>query len=137
MTRWFRVGLMAMALCSSIALACRGPFPPLEKTVARAQAVFVGKVISVSRSDNGQDFVLRFEVEEALKGQLGKTIEVLGDSTSCGFGESLQPGQRLLIFATGSPLRTSAIERNLMLEDPAEESAIKANVKSLLTPPKK
>ena len=131
-TRWLRVGLLVMALGSSAALACRGPFPPLEKTVERAQAIFVGKVISVSKSDGGRDLVIRFEVEEALKGSLGKTIEVFGDSTTCGFGAFLEQGKRVLVFASGTPLATSAIERNRGLRDPKEEAALKAQVKALL-----
>jgi len=127
-----RVLLSLLLLAGTAALACRGPYPPLEKIVARSQAIFVGKVVSVSKSDAGRDLVVRLEVEEPLKGSLEKTIEVFGDSTTCGFGAYLEPGERVLVFANGTPLATSAIEQNRVLRDPKEEAALKARVKGLL-----
>ncbi len=128
-----RLLAMAVALLATAALPCRGPFRSLEANVASADVVAV--VVFVSAKKVGPhaqlpqsgDLELTFTVEEPLKGAPSKTLVVRSDTTPCGFGgQGLSPGRRLLLFARGKPLGTSAVSGNVFLEGDAGRQTLAA-----------
>jgi hypothetical protein len=123
--------LVVLGLASA-AWPCRGPFYSLEENVASADVVavvtfvsqkVVGKNAALPQSD---DVELTFTVEETLKGKPTKTLVVRSDTTTCGYSRGLEPGRRVLLFARGTPLATSAVSGNVWLEGPEAAKTIAA-----------
>lgn len=135
-----RLLAMAVVLLATAALPCRGPFRSLEENVASADVVAVVVFVSAKKvGPNAQlpqsdDLELTFTVEEMLKGAGTKTLLVRSDTTTCGFGgRGLSAGQRLLLFAGGTPLGTSAVSGNVFLDGDAGRQALAA-VRAALKP---
>jgi hypothetical protein len=94
-----------------IACSCLQPLSPNE-AVDKAVAVFVGRVVLgevrefTLKGPNGKDIQYqrrnyRFQVEEVIKGSLGRTVEVHTgiDSAQCGY--SFDIGNEYLVYAHG------------------------------------
>lgn len=116
----FLAGLI-LSIPVASASACRGPFLPFDESLAKASLVFVGRVVSVAPAESeGEEFVrIRFEVERVWKGRVGKAVEVLSATHSCGFarGGYRAVGEKWLILASGEPLAsTSMLSGNVWLE---------------------
>ena len=73
--------------------ACSCALPDPRAALAQADGAFVGTL--VSRRDGGQTTVLTFSVEKALKGRIGKTVDVSTASNSAACGIEVQTGTRV------------------------------------------
>ena len=73
--------------------ACSCALPDPRAALAQGDGAFVGTL--VSRRDAGQQAVLTFSVERALKGSIGSTVEVVTASNSAACGIELQSGTRV------------------------------------------
>ncbi len=90
---------------SVIAFACSsGPIRPCERL--SADAIFVGRVLETSPTNHVFDdqtwpgYSMRIEVEDSLKGKLGKEVRIETGSGGGDCGTPLPVGGRFLIFAT-------------------------------------
>lgn len=124
--------LLALSLglgAAGDASACRGPFRTLAENFASAKAVFKGTVREVRVTGptptlpNSKSLEIELAVDHIYKGKLEKTVVIRGDTTTCGFGQGLSKGDRLVIFAGGEPLGTSAVSGNFALRGRPEEAA--------------
>ena len=96
-----------MLLSAPLALGCDcNPPPGVVQSLEKAKAVFVGKVISVKKTDKNCPALCQvnvlFEVEESWKGVDEKRVVV---STGHGFGDcgvGFKRGRRYLVYAGGA-----------------------------------
>jgi hypothetical protein len=88
------VVLVAATLAAAVepARACSCALPNPRAALTQADGAFVGKLLS--RRDGDQRAVLTFSVERALKGAIGKTVEVVTASNSAACGIELRTGAR-------------------------------------------
>jgi len=127
-----RLAATWVTVVSVAAWPCRGPFRSLEENVKSADAIAVGVFVSSktlgpnATLKHSDEIELTFTVEQVLKGKVGKTLAVRSDTTSCGFGRGLTAGKRVLVFASGTPLATSAGSGNVWLEGQEAERSIEA-----------
>ena len=73
--------------------ACSCALPDPRAALAQADGAFVGTL--VSRREGDQTTVLTFSVERALKGAIGKTVEVSTASSSAACGIEVRTGTRV------------------------------------------
>ena len=72
--------------------ACSCALPDARAALAQGDGAFVGKL--VSGREAGQQAVLTFSVERALKGSIGSTVEVVTASNSAACGIEMRTGAR-------------------------------------------
>ena len=135
--RTFVVALaVGVTLVPADAWPCRGPFPKFDEAVRSAPVVLVGTVVSVREGGplagmpKSKELVALVKVERALKGSQVGTVEVRGDTTTCGWRP--QPGMRLLLFAGGTPLGTDARQPNRDLKTDADRDQAIRDVLAVL-----
>ena len=100
--------MRALALCTLVAIsaalavrvepgrACSCALPDPRTAMARADAAFVGTLVSRRKFGSGDSAVLLvFSVERNLKGPLGKTVEVLTGRDGAACGIELPVGSRI------------------------------------------
>ena len=73
--------------------ACSCALPDPRAALAQADGAFVGTL--VSRREGDQTTVLTFSVEKALKGAIGRTVEVSTASNSAACGIEVRTGTRV------------------------------------------
>lgn len=106
--------------------ACSGNFPKTIREAAnRADTIIFGKVIAIS--DKKKDTQHTFEYYDAKvlvsrywKGNGKKESIIQFDTSTC--GAFLEKGQQGIIYASGSPLFTSALNVNIIDSDPAKNT---------------
>lgn len=117
-----------MILCSEplTALACRGPFLKSTKEVFdRSTAVFYGRVLNLVEIGpyptlpSSKIYEARFQVYRWWKGESKKEVSVRFDTTTC--GARFDKDQNYVVFASGSPLGSSAMSMNRLILKPNEE----------------
>ena len=102
------LALASMFPAPAQACSCAGPVDIVE-WVENSEAVFVGTLVD-KRSANGGEFgsesIYTFEIEEWVKGDLGKVIEVRSASDGAGCGFEFFGGERIgaVIYQAGDHL---------------------------------
>ena len=83
---------------SPVALACTCVNPPLKYSYKDAQLMFAGRAVDVQIS-NGIELVAIFEVEQWLRGNLGRKVAVHSttDGSACGF--YFRQGEKYFVHA--------------------------------------
>ena len=137
LARW---SLLAVVMGSLTAWPCRGPFRSLEENVASARVIAVVEFESSVELETpprtvGKLVELTFTVKTSLKGDVSGRLTVRSDTSTCGFGRQLSRGDRLLLFASGTPLGTGATSGNLRLGGEAGEAELLEQVKALARRP--
>lgn len=78
---------------------------PLQKQVEEsklmARAVFSGKVLSVVGNMESWNLIVRFEVADLWKGNIGRNIEITTPTSSASCGYSFEEGKSYLVYAYG------------------------------------
>jgi hypothetical protein len=85
------VGVLAAGVDEGRACSCALPDP--RAALAQGGGAFVGKL--VSRRDSGQQAILTFSVDRALKGSIGRTVEVVTASNSAACGIEIETGSHV------------------------------------------
>jgi hypothetical protein len=119
----FAIAIGTIGLSSGNAYACRGPFPKttLQKEAKQTSSIFLGKITSITEKRSnvppqlaklpGKIYEVRFQVRRSWKGQALLEMNVLVDSSTCGFARLMKPGDDWLVFAGGKPLYTNVFSR--------------------------
>lgn len=95
-----RVAVAAMALMSRVADACSCDPITVEDAAARADAVFLGQVMTTAVSENGYERRIVFRVLQSWKGATDTvTVLTASDSGMCGL-DDVVPGKPFLIYAS-------------------------------------
>jgi hypothetical protein len=135
--------IVANFSAASYACSCSGYVHTCD--YLQADAVFVGTVtviVPMTRMVEGRPwpgYYMTFAVQEALKGKLGKQVEVGTNQGGGDCGTPLQPGDRYLIFASKGPegkLWTGLCSSNQPLPDDADVESIVGPVRKAVTPGK-
>ena len=127
---------VGVTLLPADAWPCRKVDPPFDEAVRSASVVLVGTVVSVreggplARLPKSKELVALVKVERALKGSNAGTVEVRGDTSSCGWRP--RPGMRFLLFAGGTPLGTSLLQPNRYLKTDADRDKAIRDVLAVL-----
>lgn len=112
------LGVVILAGCAGDGWACRFEQRAPRDAAAAADVVFVGRVLvgANDRSGRGSGTPGEFRVDRVLKGQMkaGSRVEVWTSSSSCGL--SLVAGQRWVVLASGSPLKSDQTSGSALLE---------------------
>ncbi len=90
----------ALVLVEPAAASCLPPEDP-RTTLARADAAFIGELVSRRSSSGGESprgEILVFRVREAVKGYLGEFVEVRDEVPSSSVGLSVEPGREVALF---------------------------------------
>ena len=127
---------VGVTLLPADAWPCRYESPPFDEAVRSAPVVLVGTVVSVREGGplagmpRSNELIALVKVERALKGSQAGTVEVRGDTTTCGWRP--QSGMRLLLFAGGAPLGTDALQPNRVLTTDADRDKAIRDVLAVL-----
>lgn len=89
--------LAALAVTVEPARACSCIQPDPWSILPKADGAFVGRLVSRREVDQGRA-VLTFSVERAVKGKIGKTVEVVTASNGAACGIETPVGQRIGLF---------------------------------------
>jgi hypothetical protein len=91
----------ALALAGAAA-ACVCAAQPLDERLDQADAAFVGRLVDVERGDSPPRGILTFEVEQRVKGALGRRIEVRNPTeTDCAL--DIPVGETVGVLLTRMP----------------------------------
>ncbi|WP_090726905.1 hypothetical protein [Paenibacillus sp. PDC88] len=111
------------------ACSCAGPVS-MEEQLSRKTAIFTGKLISLSRPNQGmimssaEPVSAQFEVMNVWKGELGTeaTVYTATSSESCGY-EGFEVDEEYIVFAYGpyDQLKTGLCEGTKQLDTAQEE----------------
>jgi hypothetical protein len=101
----FLLGLVFLSTPSVVASVC--VVPEVSEALHRAKAVFVGKVVNVTASENSKspnDYLVRFEVRNRWKGTVSRETSFLWRSEipGCSFFPVGQIGEYYLVYADSS-----------------------------------
>ena len=101
----FLIGLVFLSAPSVVASVC--VVPEVPEALHRAKAVFVGKVVDVSASENSKspnDHLVTFEVQNRWKGAVSRETSLLWRSEipGCSFFPVGQIGEYYLVYADSS-----------------------------------
>lgn len=91
------VVLAALAVTVEPARACSCVPPDPWSYLRQADGAFVGRLVSRREADQGRA-VLTFRVERAVKGKIGKTVEVVTANNGAACGIETSVGQRIGLF---------------------------------------
>jgi hypothetical protein len=117
------ISISMIGLSSGSASACRGPFPKttLQKEAKLTPQIFLGTITSITKKSNnvppqlaklpGEIYEVKFQVSRSWKGQALLEMNVLVDSSTCGFARLMKLGDDWLVFAGGKPLYTNVFSR--------------------------
>jgi hypothetical protein len=130
---------VVLLIFSVIGFACSGgPVRPCERL--SADAIFVGRVLETSPtshvdgSDTWPGYSMRIEVEDSLKGKLGKEVRIETGSGGGDCGTPLPVGERFLILAfknNDGKLWTGLDNTTQLLNDTASASLVESVRKSI------
>jgi hypothetical protein len=92
----------ALLAQTTLAGACSCPRPTLEELLESGKdiAIFSARVVSVVSPHKGQPTVTRLQVDEVIKGEVPRIVEMTGvtpDDNSCGI--DFRPGEVRIVAA--------------------------------------
>jgi hypothetical protein len=140
---------ISIVILRDVALACSClPAQPLCQAYANSPAVFVGLVTEVKTSPDSDMFhrkVVKFAVDEALKGVSEKTIEVTTADNTAACGYPFEQGKKYLVYTQAQALRltVSICSRTRLLEEGGSDltfmrglsPSLRQDLKSFMMPP--
>lgn len=129
--------LMSLGPTPASACSCM-PFDTVVGQVARADVVFVGRLIGSEglgiRLSPMDPVAYRFDVERVMKGAVPRNAKVhtLADGAMCGLGQRLEPGERYTVFARldGADLRSGLCDGTA----PGDPDPLVAGLRGTLLP---
>lgn len=121
------VGILLFHADAGHACTC-APAQSAARELARATAVFSGKVVEIKRHKRPADVFagveVRFRVEKVWKGAGGGVVSVFTSSHSAACGYAFRKGRTYLVYAHGDGegrLSTSICSRTKRLKDARED----------------
>ena len=122
------LGCAAIFMHSTVADACRGPFPQsIREAYDKAAVVFAGRVAEMTEKGahpqlpQSKIYEAKFQVSRWWKGGGGREIQILLDDTSCGVYRFMKNGDEWVIFGAGSPRHTSLLSGNIRITEPGKD----------------